>query len=264
MAKVSKEDILMRLKSAANAAAQLEDDIRWLVACRAWEHLGYANFSEMWEAVNGFEHPFTVRAMVVYAFVDLFGVKNGYNYGNGCVWYDKRRDYYTGSFDYEGVTHRTKHYPTREAAQKALAEKLHAVRGDPADDDRVSITDIAKALGYKGNSAASKAGVIVEQALNGVPVDRARSDLKTMRQNILEYGNPQTKRQMRYAGKGPEDLVSTSASVPRWADDEIKRMASEEGVSTSTLYRRIVLNWLSAQNAAKPTAERKSQTHRKS
>lgn len=58
----------VRLQSAARAAKQLEADVRWLVKARAWDVLGYKDFSEMWEKENGFVPPTHVQALAVDAF----------------------------------------------------------------------------------------------------------------------------------------------------------------------------------------------------
>lgn len=53
------------LHSAAEASKQLEENVRELVAMRAWDVLGYENFSEMWEEENGFAPPSLVRVLAV-------------------------------------------------------------------------------------------------------------------------------------------------------------------------------------------------------
>jgi len=55
------------LKSAAKAVDQLEEDVRQLVAMRAWEVLGYTDFSSMWLEENGFECPTYVKVLGVIA-----------------------------------------------------------------------------------------------------------------------------------------------------------------------------------------------------
>jgi hypothetical protein len=62
---ITKTQVRARLKSAKNAAERLQDDVKWLVSNRAWETLGYANFSEMWEKENGFGVPPFVKVLVV-------------------------------------------------------------------------------------------------------------------------------------------------------------------------------------------------------
>lgn len=54
-----------RLETAIRAAGELETSVRWLVKERAWETLGYANFSEMWETHAGFKCPTHVHAICV-------------------------------------------------------------------------------------------------------------------------------------------------------------------------------------------------------
>ncbi len=51
------------LHVAAEASAQLEESVQLLVAMRAWDLLGYENFSEMWERENGFKCPTYVRIL---------------------------------------------------------------------------------------------------------------------------------------------------------------------------------------------------------
>lgn len=65
-----------RLQSAARAAKQLETDVRWLVKERAWDVLGYTNFSEMWEKENGFECPTVVVTLAVKAVMDTHDVQD--------------------------------------------------------------------------------------------------------------------------------------------------------------------------------------------
>lgn len=53
------------LHAAADASKQLEESVRELVAMRAWEVLGYEDFSEMWEKENGFPCPTLVQVLAV-------------------------------------------------------------------------------------------------------------------------------------------------------------------------------------------------------
>lgn len=62
---ITKTQVRARLKSAKNAAERLEADVKWLVSNRAWETLGYANFSEMWEKENGFKTPSEAKVIAV-------------------------------------------------------------------------------------------------------------------------------------------------------------------------------------------------------
>jgi hypothetical protein len=63
------------VKRAGGAAQQLEADVRELVTMRAWDILGYENFSVMWEVENGFKCP---RFVVVVAIDELTdGVDRG-------------------------------------------------------------------------------------------------------------------------------------------------------------------------------------------
>jgi hypothetical protein len=57
------------LHLAADASKQLEESVRELVSMRAWDVLGYANLSEMWEAENGFKCPTYVKVLAVDALV---------------------------------------------------------------------------------------------------------------------------------------------------------------------------------------------------
>lgn len=67
---ITKIQVRARLKSAKNAAERLEADVKWLVSNRAWETLGYANFSEMWEKENGFPSHIFVKVLAVSVMVD--------------------------------------------------------------------------------------------------------------------------------------------------------------------------------------------------
>lgn len=53
------------LHAAADASKQLEESVRELVAMRAWEALGYENFSDMWEIENGFACPTYIQVLAV-------------------------------------------------------------------------------------------------------------------------------------------------------------------------------------------------------
>lgn len=59
-----------RIQSAVKAAKQVESDIRWLVKERAWEVLGYENFSAMWAAECGFAAPPFIRIVAANAMMD--------------------------------------------------------------------------------------------------------------------------------------------------------------------------------------------------
>lgn len=58
------------LHTAADASKQLEESVRELVAMRAWEVLGYADFSEMWEKENGFKIPSYVKILAANFMMD--------------------------------------------------------------------------------------------------------------------------------------------------------------------------------------------------
>ena len=53
------------LHTAADASKQLEESVRELVTMRAWDVLGYKDFSEMWEKENGFAPSVHVQALAV-------------------------------------------------------------------------------------------------------------------------------------------------------------------------------------------------------
>jgi hypothetical protein len=73
-----------RIQSAARAAKQLETDVRWLVKERAWEVLGYKDFSEMWQQENGFPAPTQAQVLVIDAFrVEGMSTSRGRNKPNG-------------------------------------------------------------------------------------------------------------------------------------------------------------------------------------
>lgn len=68
MAASDVERAKLLLKSAAKAADRLESDVRELVAMRAWEVLGYRDFSDMWEHQLGYKCPTYVQVLAVDAF----------------------------------------------------------------------------------------------------------------------------------------------------------------------------------------------------
>jgi hypothetical protein len=61
----TKTAIRARLRQAKNAAERLQEDVDWLVAERAWEILGYNNFSEMWMKENGFEPSTHIQVLAI-------------------------------------------------------------------------------------------------------------------------------------------------------------------------------------------------------
>lgn len=58
------------LHTAADASRHLEETIRDLVTMRAWDVLGYENFSGMWEAENGFSCPSFVKVLAADGLMD--------------------------------------------------------------------------------------------------------------------------------------------------------------------------------------------------
>jgi hypothetical protein len=84
MTRITKTEIRRRLKSAKSAAERLQEDVKWLVSNRAWETLGYANFSEMWEKENGFPAPAFAKIIAVAAMADEgMSTTNVPSYKNG-------------------------------------------------------------------------------------------------------------------------------------------------------------------------------------
>lgn len=64
------------LKSAVKAAETLAEDVAELIRMRAWEVMGYPNFSDMWEAETGFKCP---RQVQVLAGVAVIGNREIHN-----------------------------------------------------------------------------------------------------------------------------------------------------------------------------------------
>lgn len=65
------------LKSAVRAVETLAEDVAELTRMRAWQVMGYPNFSDMWEAETGFSCPPPVKVMAVTAMANEGMVTRG-------------------------------------------------------------------------------------------------------------------------------------------------------------------------------------------
>jgi hypothetical protein len=59
-----------RIKRVGTAAKQLEDDLKWIANNKAWDLLGYGNFSEMFEGENGYACPPVLKRLIAFALFD--------------------------------------------------------------------------------------------------------------------------------------------------------------------------------------------------
>lgn len=203
------------LKSAARAAEQLESDVRELVAMRAWEVLGYENFSEMWQQENGFACPTVARALVIQALMDE-GMR-----GQG----RKRLD---GS---------TKPGHTAESISELVgyAVSVRASNGTPAP---TTVQAIIQQL---------KQGVPPELVVTG-----KRGGLA---EYIEKFGTPRARSKPRRRGKSADEFVAAGFNVTRGDDDQISEIARKANTTKAEIYRQAVAEYLARYHESRGEAD---------
>lgn len=220
VAALSDADLARRLlKSAANAAAQLESDVRALVAMRAWEVLGYENFSEMWEKENGFKCPPFVQVLAV------------------------------DTFRQEGMR------PQGMKSGTAPAAGLHT-NGDVGRMVGLPVTEELNSSGAK-IARSHVAKTILRQLDHGVPPGKVvKGTGGTYRKVIEEHGTKpmQTRARPhpRRLGKGPDEFVNESVYIVRRDADAIAEIARKADVTKSEIYRQAVAEYLARYRASRP------------
>lgn len=206
--------IKARLKSAAKAADQLESDVRWLVSNRAWETLGYFNFSEMWEKENGYAPPAIAKMLAADALM-----QEGMNTSRGPNSGTTRKNGHTNTDVARAIGYAVHNQGGIEIAPSVAALRVQRDHGVPVE---------------RRSSDPGKSGAIVGK-YGDTPYVRKRSS-------------------PRRSGKAPEELVSASAYVPRADDDAIAEIARQANVPKAEIYRQAVAEYLMRHRESRPGA----------
>lgn len=215
LGKAKAEKARQLLKSAAGAAQQLESDVRELVAMRAWEVLGYENFSEMWKQENGFEPPTYAQVLATAAMAS-----EGRNTRHGSA----RQKYGT-----DGHT----------TADIARAVGLPVHQSGPVSESSKTVSGILKQLAH---------GVPAEHVTKTGPGRAGDATLD-------KYGTvPRKRAQPRRMGKAPDELVSESFMTTRREADEIAEIARGADTTKSHIYRQAVAEYLMHHRESRPGA----------
>jgi hypothetical protein len=211
------------LHSAAEASKQLEENVRELVAMRAWEVLGYTDVSEMWEKENGFKIPTHVLAIALTALV-AEGVK--------------------------APRPGPRPVPTTVAGRRAQVETTR------------SNADIARMLGMpvynnKNGDYAPGVSCMRIQLQHGVPPEKvSRGASHSLAKAKIElYGDRPYTRQRptpRRLGKALDEPVTEGFTIARREADEIGEIARQADVPKAEIYRQAVAEYLARYRASRP------------
>lgn len=200
------------LHSSAEASKQLEENVRELVTMRAWNVLGYENFSEMWEKENGFKCPVAVKSIAV----DVF-LEEGMN-----------------------TSHRSQPPNGHTGAEVARAIGYRTTpRGDRARDQAPVISTFKMQRDH---------GVPAEQRIPG-PAHAVRENVAMY--GTREY-QPKGRGRPRRLGKLPDEMVNEGFNLPRRDADAIDEIARKAAVPKSEIYRQAVAEYLARYRASRP------------
>lgn len=192
------------LKSAAKAADQLESDVRELVAMRAWEVLGYEDFSEMWEEENGFEPPTLVQVLAIDALKD------------------------------EGMNTRRGH-----AMQQAGGPNGHTLAGIA---EAVGVSTNNPTSTVHGILTQLRHGVPAEHVVKGS--DRGQYERVIGEHGDRPYQPGYARPRSRRLGKASDELVNVGFNLIRSDADEIAKIAKQAAVPNADIYRQAVAEYL--------------------
>lgn len=206
------------LHTAADASKQLEESVRELVTMRAWDVLGYKDFSEMWERENGFAAPTHVQVLAMASIRD------------------------------EGMNTRV------GMGFKANGPDGHT-QADVADMIGLPVFTNEHGSRYPGGVVRRvfqqlDAGVPPDKVVKG-------TDSKTVARAIQTHGDglPQHMRrrpQPRRMGAAPDELVPESFSLFRAEADEIADIARNADVPKAEIYRQAVAEYLMRRRESRP------------
>lgn len=202
------------LASAAKAADQLENDVRQLVSMRAWEVLGYDNFSAMWRSENGFQCPTHVRTLVVLALSD------------------------------EGMD-------TRKGACRYLEEPNGHRTADIAEMAGMTVKPVRDKEGNITGRGSGAVSAVLRQHKAGVPPEHIVQNDNHRWQNkkIEQFGDTELSHrkrpQPRRMGRLPEETVTEGFTLPRSVADEVSEIARNSDTTKADIYRQAITEYLS-------------------
>lgn len=200
------------LHTAADASKQLEETVAELVAMRAWDVLGYKDFSEMWERENGFECPTYAKVLAVQALEDQEG-----------------RNTRTGApFSRSGPNGHT---------VSSIAKAVGIATQSDGRGGEISgfVTRARRQL---------DAGVPADKVITG-------SHAGAISRNIDQYGT-RARAKPRRLGKTPDESVQACVYLPRRDDDEIADIARNADVPKAEIYRQAVAEYLMRHRESRP------------